>query len=124
MRREEVNLGGPLVLGDYGGDGPAMLMIHGIGGAKINWMLLAPLLAQRFHVRALDLPGFGETPLAGRRAGLDAQRDLVSRCIDEVVGAPVVLVGHSMGGLIAMMVASRRPELVDRLVLFACPPVR
>ena len=124
MLRRELELDGPLVVGDFGGGGPPLLMVHGIGGAKINWMLLAPLLADRFHVEALDLPGFGESPLAGRSAALDSQRNLVVRYIQEVVGSPVVLTGHSMGGLISMLVASARPDLVERLVLFdpAFPP--
>ena len=111
-------------MGDYGGDGPSLLMVHGIGGAKINWMLLAPLLAERFHVQALDLPGFGETRLAGRTAGLEVQRALVARYIEEKMTAPVVLMGHSMGGLIGMLVAAARPDLVGHLVLFdpAFPP--
>ena len=124
MKRLNIQLAGSLVVGDFGGDGPPAVLLHGIGGAKINWMLLAPLLAKRFRVTALDLPGFGETPLAGRSAGLDAQRDIVARYIREVVGGPVTLFGHSMGGLISMLVAAARPDLVDRIVLFdpAFPP--
>jgi len=124
MKRVHVQLAGSLVTGDFGGDGPAAVLLHGIGGAKINWMLLAPQLTERFKVIALDLPGFGETPLAGRSAGLGAQRDLVCRYIGEVIGRPVTLVGHSMGGLISMLVAAARPDLVDRLILFdpAFPP--
>ncbi|MGI8608076.1 MAG: alpha/beta fold hydrolase [Candidatus Dormibacteria bacterium] len=120
-------LSGPLVYRDYGGEGlPPALLVHGIGGAGINWMLLAPRLISRFHVIALDLPGFGESPLAGRGAGLDDQSELVIRFITEVGGAPALLVGHSMGGLITMMVSAARPDLVHHAVLFdpAFPPTR
>ncbi len=120
-------LSGPVVYRDHGGDHlPAAVLVHGIGGSGINWSLLAPLLAARFHVLALDLPGFGETPLGGRHAGLEAQRDLVARFLETVAGPPALLVGHSMGGLITAMVAAARPELVHHAVLFdpAFPPTR
>ncbi|GAC1331411.1 MAG: alpha/beta hydrolase [Candidatus Dormibacteria bacterium] len=125
MLRLEVEVNGaPLVAGDYGGEGPPLVMLHGIGGAKINWMLLAPLLTDTYHVLALDLPGFGETALRGRSAGLDAQRDLVIRFIEQLAAGPALLMGHSMGGLISMMAAAARPDLVSRMVLFdpAFPP--
>lgn len=109
---------GPLVYRDYGGEGlPPAVMIHGIGGAGLNWMLLAPLLTSRFHVMAPDLPGFGETPLAGRTADLDAQSDLVARFVEDVAGGPALLFGHSMGGMIAMLLGGRRPDLVHHEVL-------
>ncbi|HEV1997135.1 MAG TPA: alpha/beta hydrolase [Candidatus Dormibacteraeota bacterium] len=120
-----IDLSGPLVYRDYGGEGlPPAVLIHGIGGAGINWMLLAPLLTAKFHVMALDLPGFGESPLAGRVAALDAQSDLVARFVEEVAGGPTLLIGHSMGGMITMIVSSKRPDLVAHAVLFdpAFPP--
>jgi pimeloyl-ACP methyl ester carboxylesterase len=121
------DLDGPVAYHDFGGEGAApLVMVHGIGGAAINWMLLAPLLTSRFHVLALDLPGFGESPLAGRSADLDSQALLVARFIEVVAGGPAILVGHSMGGLLTMLVGAGRPELVPRAVLFdpAFPPTR
>jgi glycerol-3-phosphate dehydrogenase len=120
VKRLEADLDGPLVYGDFGGEGkPLAVLVHGIGGAKVNWILFAPLLTERFHVLALDLPGFGETPLAGRSAGLDAQRDIVIGFIEQMAHGPALVVGHSMGGLIAAMVGAARPDLVRGLVLFA-----
>jgi len=125
VKRAAVEVGGQeVVVGDFGGTGAPAVLVHGIGGAKINWMLLAPLLTDRFHVLALDLPGFGETALDGRSAGLDDQKDLVIRFIEHLAAGPALLIGHSMGGLISMMVAAARPDLVSRMVLFdpAFPP--
>jgi pimeloyl-ACP methyl ester carboxylesterase len=120
VKRLEADLDGPLVYGDFGGAGkPLAVLVHGIGGAKVNWILLAPLLAERFHVLALDLPGFGETPLAGRSASLDDQRVLVVAFIERMAEGRALVVGHSMGGLIAAMVGAARPDLVRGLVLFA-----
>ena len=123
--RRTIDLSGPVVYRDYGGDGlPPAVMVHGIGGAGINWMLLAPLLTGSFHVMALDLPGFGESPLAGRGAGLDAQRDLVARFVEATGEAPALVIGHSMGGLITMLLCASRPDLAHHAVLFdpAFPP--
>ncbi|MFN2465758.1 MAG: alpha/beta fold hydrolase [Candidatus Dormibacteria bacterium] len=120
MNRLTADLRGPLVYADFGGAGkPGALLLHGIGGSKINWQLFAPLLSAQFHTLGLDLPGFGESPLAGRSAGLDAQRDLVIEFIERFMDPPVLLVGHSMGGLISTMVGAARPDLLRGLVLFA-----
>lgn len=112
-----VDIGGPVYYADHGGEGPPMLLLHGLGGSHLNWESTTPLFARNHHVYAVDLVGFGLTPLAGRRATVRTQRDLVSRFIDEVVGAPTVLMGNSMGGLVGMMTAATRPDLIDRLVL-------
>jgi pimeloyl-ACP methyl ester carboxylesterase len=94
-----------------------MVLVHGLGGSHVNWMSVGPALAEGARVVAPDLAGFGRTPLAGRSAGVRAQQTLLDRFIDAVADAPVVLVGNSMGGLIAMLEAAQRPEKVARLVL-------
>jgi pimeloyl-ACP methyl ester carboxylesterase len=117
-RVQSVDIDGPVMYRDYGGDGrPPMLLVHGIGGSQLNWMLAAPALTEHFHVLALDLVGFGFTPLAGRTASLTTNRRVVARFIDRVAGAPATVVGHSMGGVIAMLTAAADPAVVDRLVL-------
>ena len=112
-----LDIDGPIYVADYGGDGPVMLLVHGLGGAHLNWMSVAPQLAARHHVYALDLPGFGRSPLAGRRSTIAANVDLLSRAIGRLSRNPIVLVGNSMGGLLAIGVAARHPNLVDALVL-------
>jgi len=112
-----IDLGGPVHYANHGVDGPTMVLLHGLGGSHLNWESATPHLAKHYRVLAPDLLGFGLTPLAGRRADLRSQRSLVVRFITEVAQGPVVLGGNSMGGLIAMMTASRHPELVDKLVL-------
>ena len=94
-----------------------MVLVHGLGGSKENWMLLAPQLAQRgYRVLAPDLAGFGATPLDCRQSTLETNRGIVDAIIARGTG-PAVLVGHSMGGLLAMMQAASRPHTVARLVL-------
>jgi pimeloyl-ACP methyl ester carboxylesterase len=80
-------------------------------------MAVGPALAARARVLAPDLAGFGRTPLAGRSAGVHANLALLDRFLDAVADGPAILVGNSMGGLIAMMAAAREPAKVSRLVL-------
>lgn len=94
-----------------------MLLVHGLGGSKESWMLVARPLAERgYRVLAPDLAGFGATPLDGRESTLETNRGIVDALIAGGAG-PVVLVGHSMGGLVAMMQAASNPGSVARLVL-------
>lgn len=112
-----IDLDGPVHYVDHGGTGHPLLMLHGLGGSHLNWESATPLLTDHHRPIAIDLIGFGLTPLAGRRAAIGAQRDLVTRFIEEVIGQPVTLMGNSMGGLVAMVVAADAPDLVERLVL-------
>jgi pimeloyl-ACP methyl ester carboxylesterase len=119
MLRRVVDLGVPVHFLDFGGSGPPMVLVHGLGGSAINWLGVGPALARGHHVVALDLAGFGETPPVRGSAGLATQRDLLGRFLASVIGAPAVLVGNSMGGLLALMQAASGPEHVSRLVLAA-----
>jgi pimeloyl-ACP methyl ester carboxylesterase len=108
--------GRPVYLADFGGSGDPMVLVHGLGGSHVNWLAVAPRLAERFHVVAPDLAGFGLTPLAGRSAGVDANADLLDRVLGGI-GEPVVLVGNSMGGMISLLESARHPERVRAVVL-------
>jgi pimeloyl-ACP methyl ester carboxylesterase len=113
------DLGGPTHYLDFGGpiDAPVLLMIHGLGGATWNWLALAPLLRDHVRLMAIDLAGHGLSPAAGRSTTVGANRRLVDRFIQEVVGEPVVLVGNSMGGMISILEASASPQNVRGVVL-------
>ncbi len=112
-----VDLGGAVHCVDFGGTGRPLLLLHGLGGSHLNWLPAAPLLTPHGRVLALDLVGFGRTPDAGRGVGVEAQRALVHRFITEVVREPVVLVGNSFGGLVALAQAAQAPETAAGLVL-------
>jgi len=117
MRSRTIDLDGPVHFADFGGSGPTMVLVHGLGGSHANWAAVGPALATRARVVAPDLAGFGRTPLAGRAATVEANRQLLDRFIDAVTDGPATLVGNSMGGLIAMMEAARHPDKVAALVL-------
>lgn len=104
---------------DYGGtpDGPAVVLVHGLGGSHLNWDLLAPQLTSHGRVLALDLPGFGMSPPRRRPATVRRNVAVLARFVREIAGPPVVLVGNSMGGLVSVLLTAREPLLVSGLVL-------
>jgi pimeloyl-ACP methyl ester carboxylesterase len=103
------------------------LYVHGLGGASTNWTDLAALLAVRFDGWAIDLPGFGRSqpPPRGRysiRGHVRAVVDVLEHIVGlpgEGSGRPVHLVGNSLGGLVSVLVASYRPDLVASLTLIS-----
>ncbi len=112
------DLSGPVHYLEWEGPpGRTFVLVHGLGGSSLNWVLVGPGLAGLGRVLALDLAGFGRTPRAGRSSKLTANRALLSHFIEEIAGGPVVLAGNSMGGGIAMMQAAVEPSSVEGLVL-------
>lgn len=113
------DLDGPVHWVDFGGpdDGPKMVLVHGLGGSHLNWALLAPLLAQKARVTAVDLAGHGLTNPEGRATTVQANSKLLGRFVREVAQEPVILVGNSMGGMISLFHTAYNPDLVRGLVL-------
>jgi pimeloyl-ACP methyl ester carboxylesterase len=116
MRSRTLDVGGPVHVADFGGRGRPMVLVHGLGGSHANWLAVGDALARRHRVVAPDLAGFGLTRPEGRSCSVEANAELLTGVIEQV-GRPVVLVGNSMGGLISLLVASRKPALVEGLVL-------
>jgi pimeloyl-ACP methyl ester carboxylesterase len=110
-----------------GGDGAVReraLYVHGLGGASTNWTDLAALLAVRFEGWALDLPGFGRSQPPPRDYSVHGHGRAVTDVLEhvrdlpgEAAGRPVHLLGNSLGGLVSVLVAARRPDLVASLTL-------
>lgn len=115
----EVDLDGLVHYIDFAGpaDASPVVYVHGLGGSHLNWTALAPLLRQQVRAVAVDLPGFGLTPAAGRKSTLDANAKLLRCFVSTVVGEPVILVGNSMGGIVSVMAAAAEPALCDGLIL-------
>ncbi len=93
------------------------LLIHGWSS---SWYAMSPLiglLAQRFRVIAVDLPGYGQSPRLPERTTIPEYADLLAELIAQVSDGPTVLVGHSMGGMTSVTMALRHPALVERMVL-------
>ncbi len=102
---------------DNDGLEPAFL-VHGLGGSATNWTDLMGLLRDRVDARAPDLPGFGWSPPPPRADyGPEAHARTMVDVIESTVGGPVHLMGNSLGGAVATLVAARRPDLVRTLTL-------
>jgi pimeloyl-ACP methyl ester carboxylesterase len=130
IRSEQVDVQGRLVHilrreGD--GDGPPQVLIHGLGGSARNWLEVMGPLAAYGEVIAVDLPGFGETPIPdGGSARVRANTHFVPALLDTLGIDAATLFGNSMGGLITTLVAGWWPDRVARLVLVnpALPTLR
>jgi pimeloyl-ACP methyl ester carboxylesterase len=106
--------GARLRVWEGGRDGSPLLLLHGFGGSAWNFSELLPLLGTR-RVLIPDLPGHGGSAPLPAAPTLAAYADAVAACLRE----PVDVFGHSMGGVVALRLAERRPDLVRRLVLAA-----
>ena len=103
-----------------GDAGPPVVFVHGLFGQGKNWTTVAKGLADRHRVTLLDLPNHGHSPWTDRVDYLDMARLVADEL--EQLGEPATLVGHSMGGKVAMQLALRRPELLRALVVVDVAP--
>jgi 3-oxoadipate enol-lactonase len=99
------------------------VLVHGFAGAASNFAVLAPLLAARHRLILPDLPGHGGSEPLAAVPSLAGYADRVAALVEHELGTapPIVaaVVGHSMGGVVALRLAGRRPELVRAVVLAA-----
>ena len=95
------------------GEGEPLLLVHGLGGSAANWLALAPLLLPGRRLIVPDLPGHGGSDPLPAAASLTAYADSLAALLD----GPAAVVGHSLGGAIALRLAIRRSRLVSALVL-------
>jgi 3-oxoadipate enol-lactonase len=100
-----------------GGEGPPLLLVHGLGGAASNWTELIPLLAGRHRLLVPDLPGHGCSSALPAVSGLEPFADRVALVAEREGMLPAPVVGHSLGGMIVLRLALRRPADVEAVVL-------
>ncbi|MEA2380622.1 MAG: hypothetical protein QOH72_593 [Solirubrobacteraceae bacterium] len=111
-----------LAVHDHGGDGPAVVLLHGLAGHAGEWDETAGWLRERARVVALDARGHGASERAPRDVSRRAAVDDVAFAIERLGLAPVVLVGQSLGGHTAVLVAAERPDLVRALGVVEASP--
>ena len=118
-RSRWLDIGGPVRYIDFGGRprDPLIVCVHGLSGSAVNWAAIAPLLTDQYRVIAPDLAGHGLTRSGGRGADVASNTSLLHAFLESVSADPVILMGNSMGGMIALLEASAAPERVSRLVL-------
>ncbi|MDZ5620802.1 alpha/beta fold hydrolase [Nocardioides sp. HM23] len=110
----------PLHTTSYGDHGSPVVFCHGLFGQGRNWTQHAKALAADHRVLLVDMPDHGRSPWS-ERFDFVAAADQVAELMS--ADDPVALVGHSMGGKAAMVLALRHPELVERLCVVDVAPV-
>jgi pimeloyl-ACP methyl ester carboxylesterase len=99
------------------GEGPPLVFVHGLSGSWPNWLEQLPVFADSHRVIAIDLPGFGHSPMPHERITISGYARLLDGLFDELGIGAATLVGNSMGGFVSAELAIAFPERVERLVL-------
>jgi pimeloyl-ACP methyl ester carboxylesterase len=121
MISKTIDLAGETIhYADFGGQGPAIVLVHGLGGSHLNWLTVGPALALRGRVVAPDLPGFGRSGRSPRGTSVEVMGTALAKFIDAVSTEPVHLVGNSMGGMLSILEANARPGRIASALL-VCP---
>lgn len=104
------------------GKGETLLMIHGLGGNASHWKRNIETLSKKFRCIAVDLPGYGSSSKVERAEAntqLDFYADIIASLLKKLKIPTAVIMGHSMGGQVSMILALKYPALVNKLVLVA-----
>lgn len=101
------------------GEGPPVVFVHGLSGVWQNWLETLPDIARDHRAIALDLPGFGRSPMPAGPISITGYARLLGGLLDALDLPSATLVGNSMGGFVAADLAIQEPARVDRLALVA-----
>ncbi len=101
----------------------ALVFVHGLSGSWQNWLENLPHFSRTHRVVALDLPGFGHSPMPPWRISIESYGRLVHRFCEALEIGDCAIVGNSMGGFIAAEAAAREPERFEKLVLVSAAGV-
>jgi pimeloyl-ACP methyl ester carboxylesterase len=110
-------------LGGEGASGQPLVFVHGLSGSWQNWLEQLPVLAADHRVVALDLPGFGHSPMPAEPISIAGYARLLDHLFDELAIDAAAVVGNSMGGFIGAELAIAFPQRVERLVLVSAAGV-
>ena len=99
------------------GDGPAVVIIHGVGGHKEDWADVAAALARSHRVFAVDMLGFGDSSKSGDDLSMPVQAEAIKALLDANGIARADIVGNSVGGWVAATFAAAYPDYTHRLIL-------
>jgi pimeloyl-ACP methyl ester carboxylesterase len=103
-------------------DAPVLIMLHGFTDSRISFSRILPMLPSSMHVVAISMRGHGNSGKAGDDFSVKSMSDDIIRLVEARKWKQVSLLGHSMGGVIAMQTAMDHPELVQRLILVGTDP--
>jgi 3-oxoadipate enol-lactonase len=102
-------------------DAPAMLLLHALGERRTSWAAVTDRFVASYRVFALDLRGHGDSDWPGTYS-FELMRDDVLGALDQLDLDSVTLIGHSMGGVVAYLVAIAQPDRIERLIVEDAPP--
>jgi pimeloyl-ACP methyl ester carboxylesterase len=108
----------------YGEHGGRVVFLHGLFGQGRNWTGIAKALAVDHRVLLVDLPDHGKSAWTERFDFVEIADTIAASVREQYPSEPVALVGHSLGGKVAMVLALRHPEFVERLCVVDIAPVR
>ena len=114
---EKININGLQLAYDRRGEGPALVLLHGFPLDHHLWDEIVPLLDNTFDVITPDLRGFGESTIGDTQPSMDDYASDIAELLDQLKIAKAAIVGHSMGGYVALAFARLYPERVSGLGL-------
>jgi pimeloyl-ACP methyl ester carboxylesterase len=117
MESSSISVNGERVAYRLAGEGPLLLLVHGMAGSSMTWRRIMPELAKRFTVLAPDLLGQGESDKSRGDDSLGAHANTLRDLLDALGYERATVVGQSLGGGVAMQFAYQYPERCERLVL-------
>jgi pimeloyl-ACP methyl ester carboxylesterase len=113
-----------IVLGpERAGDAKPLVFVHGLSGSWPNWLEQLPMFAREHRVVALDLPGFGYSPMPAETLSIAGYARLLDGLLDRLEIAAAGVIGNSMGGFVGAELAIAFPQRVERLVLVSAAGV-
>jgi pimeloyl-ACP methyl ester carboxylesterase len=113
----------PLAAAATAKDAQPLLFVHGLSGSWPNWLEQLPVFGAERHVVAIDLPGFGHSPMPSGEISISGYARLLDRVMGELGIDAAAVVGNSMGGFISAELAIAFPARVERLVLVSAAGV-
>lgn len=117
IERRSLTLDGDRIVYRVAGEGPVLLLVHGLAGSAMTWRHVMAPLAERFTVIAPDLLGQGESDRPRGEYSLDAHVDTLCDLMDALGHERATVVGQSLGGGVVMQLAYQHPERCERMVL-------
>jgi pimeloyl-ACP methyl ester carboxylesterase len=99
------------------GEGPPLVFVHGLSGSWPNWLEQLPVFGASHRVIALDLPGFGQSPMPAEPITISGYARTLDALLEELGVSAAAVVGNSMGGFVSAELAINFPERVERLIL-------
>jgi pimeloyl-ACP methyl ester carboxylesterase len=116
-----VLLDGGIVHYEVIGRGRPIIFLHGWVGSWRYWISAMQTASTSFRAYAVDMWGFGDSARDVSQYALERQMGLLEKFMEQMGIGKVALVGHGLGGVVAMMYANRNPQTVDRLMVIDCP---